>query len=370
LSVAWLTGWKYRKKLTINDAAVVGGAHVDFPVAVIIDQGVAAQAAADLGAGCTDQVNAGDIRITKNDAETVINYERGPLVFSGGNLAALLWVRHESLPAAGDFWYVYYGNSGAPDGGAISPTDPWSSRYAAVWHLDKDLLDSTGNGHTLINANTTQAGGWQLQMTLDAAQKSRGFNGTNARLTCADHDDFDNANDANFTLSFWATVDAAAARYARIFDNRGGQGVYVYLDGTGPDYFQGYYDGAGTLYSGASNPTVDISDDSWYLWHFVVEEGTGFKVYKDDALDRTTANAADAGAMAPDKAVWIGDDGVGARYFTGSIGEMRYASGADTLARIQTTYNNCNDPATFFTWGSEEAASGATVILLNQSQPL
>jgi alpha-tubulin suppressor-like RCC1 family protein len=100
-SVQPLSGWSYRKPITISNS---GSALTDYQVLVIIDT-------ANLITGGKMRSDCGDIRFTDSDGTTLLNY----WLESGCNSASTkLWVKVPSIPARSTKTiYVYYGNPSA-----------------------------------------------------------------------------------------------------------------------------------------------------------------------------------------------------------------------------------------------------------------
>lgn len=60
--MAWLSGWTYRKKITVDSTKVGAGTHTDFPVAVSLDADITAEM----------QALGQDIRVTASDGSTLL----------------------------------------------------------------------------------------------------------------------------------------------------------------------------------------------------------------------------------------------------------------------------------------------------------
>ncbi len=59
---------------------------------------------------------------------------------------SLVWVKVPIVAAgARAQLYTIYGNASAPSG--ENRTANWADRYAAVWHMNGKLIDSTGNSN-------------------------------------------------------------------------------------------------------------------------------------------------------------------------------------------------------------------------------
>ena len=105
--MAFLSGWSYRKKITI-DNTYVDSDLTDFPVLVNFASD------ADIGANALSSGN--DIRFTSSDGTTLLKYEREAFAVSG-SASGTFWVKVPTVAGSADTEiYLYYGNSGASDG--------------------------------------------------------------------------------------------------------------------------------------------------------------------------------------------------------------------------------------------------------------
>lgn len=136
----WDINWAKRIRIDINnsDQAV---SFTDQPVLVKLNTSRISYAdAKSLGE---------DIRLIASDDVTTLSYEIEKWNPAG---ESLIWVKIPTITAslATEYFYVYYGNSGAAD--AQSVNSIWTN-YWAVWHLHQNPLgtapqftDATGNG--------------------------------------------------------------------------------------------------------------------------------------------------------------------------------------------------------------------------------
>jgi len=138
--MAWLSGWGFRKEITIQDTNVDSNL-TDFPCYVKID------ADADFHEARADGY---DIRFTQSDGETLLKYEREYWTGGNGSVAtAHFWVKIPSiLSTGGATFYVYYGKAGASDG--EDAQNVCDANFQAVYHLKESgvtVYDSTSNNN-------------------------------------------------------------------------------------------------------------------------------------------------------------------------------------------------------------------------------
>lgn len=97
--MAWLTGWNYRKAITISNT---GSALSDYQVSITIDT-MALILAGKMRSDC------GDIRFTDDDGSTHLNY----WIESGQNtISTKIWIKIPSVPII-KIIYIYYNNPSA-----------------------------------------------------------------------------------------------------------------------------------------------------------------------------------------------------------------------------------------------------------------
>ena len=125
----WLTGYHYRKQITVTSAAAL----TDFPLGLlrVKDHDLAAHANGD------DLVVTGADGVTPLDRELVTSLVDGTIE---------LWVRATLAPGAQTF-FLYYGGVSA-----ASSRSMWSG-MTGVWHLSDPMMmpadDSSPHGHAL-----------------------------------------------------------------------------------------------------------------------------------------------------------------------------------------------------------------------------
>ena len=140
--MAWISGWLYRKKITIDETKVDANL-TDFPVLVKLTSS---------NFDFTKALSTGyDIRFTSSDGETLLKYERQR--HDNINSLAEYWVKVPSVSGTVNTeFYIYYGNSGAADG--ADPTNVWDANFC----YDKETEILTDNG-------------WKFFKNLDKSEK-------------------------------------------------------------------------------------------------------------------------------------------------------------------------------------------------------
>ena len=107
---AWLDGYDYRKKITVQ-AANIDANLTDFPVYIFIDGDE------DIGGNMQDTTNYYDIRFT-DTSDNILPYECENMTISGDPSAATghYWVQTDLDSTDGATIYCYYGKASGTDG--------------------------------------------------------------------------------------------------------------------------------------------------------------------------------------------------------------------------------------------------------------
>jgi len=165
--MSWLSGYRYRRKITIDNTKI-DGTLTDFPVALLINS------SAGLGADDLTDIFGSEgrvykdawrkrIAVTTSDGMTECAVEIE--LWDTANQTAVLHTKVPSISSSADTEiYLYYGatadNSNVGDPGDAAAQGVWDSDFEAVYHLNEsptgaagDILDSTSNGNDLTSSN-------------------------------------------------------------------------------------------------------------------------------------------------------------------------------------------------------------------------
>ena len=149
--MAWLNGWHYRKKITIDESKI-DEELTNFPLLVKLTS-----SNFDFSKSLE---NGFDIRFTSNDGISLLSFERERHNNVTSN--AEYWVKAPSIASgANTELYIYYGKDDATDGADVS--NVWDANFKAVWHMNQassgTVLDSTQNNtDSVANTLTTAEG--------------------------------------------------------------------------------------------------------------------------------------------------------------------------------------------------------------------
>ena len=342
--MAWLSGWGFRKEITIQDTNVDSNL-TDFPCYVKID------ADADFHEARADGY---DIRFTQSDGETLLKYGRE--YWTGGNGSAAtahFWVKVPSVLATGGaVIYCYYGKSDASDG--EDAANVWDANFVGVWHLEESsnpYLDATSN-------NNDSTSGTYPDRIAGKIGYGQDFDSGNSEYIGIP-DDATLEGMGLLTLSAWFNVDdvdndhivLCKGNYFYALDLREANDKiwFFTITETGTEY---------NLSNGA------LSVDTWY--HVVgVYDGSDTWIYIDGAVQTDTDTQSGNIKTDGTTVMSIGRQGqLDDRYWDGVIDEVRISDTNRSAAWIKFEYNNINEADQELTWGNEEEEeAGVTLVV-------
>jgi predicted GH43/DUF377 family glycosyl hydrolase len=109
--MAWLTGWTYRKPITLSHAS---GALTSYQMKLLVGESSGATGeAVDCNSHCLASFN--DLRFTKSDGTTLLDYWIESITGSTPNQLATVWIEFDSIGTTDTTFYLYYGFD-APSG--------------------------------------------------------------------------------------------------------------------------------------------------------------------------------------------------------------------------------------------------------------
>jgi hypothetical protein len=107
--MAWLTGWRYRKSITVSRAS---GAVTNYQLKLLLGESSGATGeSVDCGGKCLSTFN--DIRFTTSDGTTLLDYWIESLSGTTPNQLATIWIEFDSIGTSDTIFYMYYGSAGA-----------------------------------------------------------------------------------------------------------------------------------------------------------------------------------------------------------------------------------------------------------------
>ncbi len=338
-SAAWHdNNWLYRREITILSSEV-SATLTDFPVLIKIN--------ADAQLAAAARSNGFDILFTDDDGTTKLDHEIEEYVTGTGDLVA--WVKVPTLLATADkTLYLYYGYASSAN--QANPTGVWTEGFGGVWHWDDDFLDSAGSNHGINQGSSDTAAMFAKGQSFDGIDDYVDLTVMNPRS----YDDF--------TISVWyksADMTVSEDEYIYMHFGTAIEEELVF----GPTDDQGDALRLGITWDSSWEPyysTTDIVDQQWH--HLVGVRGGGrIKLWVDGMKEVDVADPNSGQTHTLDvRGPYAGDDPGVTEQVHGTMDELRLASAARSDGWVQTEFNNQNDPGSFFTIGSQEAA-GYTV---------
>lgn len=336
------TDWQYRRIITI-DHTKVSATQTNFPVLIdVTDSSLTTKAQTD-----------GDDFLFTDQNHIKLNHQIELYDSTTGHLIA--WVNVPTLSSTTDTTlYMYYGNPTCEN--QQNTTAVWDTSYKLVLHLDEKTgihYDSTVNGNNGTPVNGALQG---ITGKIDGADT---FDGSNDYIEVAHSGTLAGYTEA-FTESFWIKLEDTSRRQAILnkYDTAGNQrGWFIEYNpvdrSTRPFGFYASYDG--TNYREWYASFVPAAN-TWYYVTVVWEANTIPKFYIN-GVQVSTVGTATISSIYNNVGVplHIGRCTYNtARYFKGSLDEIRISNPARSASYILTSYNNQLNPTTFYIIGKEE----------------
>lgn len=334
-TVAQPAGYDYYKQITIQ-ASQVPSTQTSFPVLISITD-------PDLAAN-VQNANGYDI-IFSSDANgnNILNHQIESYNAANGTLVA--WVGVPSLSGSSNTSiYMFYGNSSVSANPSTTAT--WSSEYTSVYHLN-NFADATATGNNGTNNGSINAGG--------KIGNARQFDGSNDYIQL--NQNLAQVLAGNGTVSAWIRTSQTGSN--TIWEAPGLTGIEE--SGGGNDIFYGFIDGSGRVGAAAGNGTAAKSSNALNnnQWHHVVftrnASNGQILTYVNGIIRGNVTSETGNKTNAFNSIGRIEDTGGSPEYYQGVIDEFRVSNQIFSQNRIQTEYNNQNNPSSFYSVGNQQA---------------
>jgi hypothetical protein len=366
--------YNYKASLTIDNTKVSGSADLtNFPV-LISGTYAGADGKPDLrtvaNGGNVTSASGYDIIFT-SDAEgnTQLDHEIESYTASTGVIN--MWVRIPTLDGDADtVIYMWYGNSDV----STSQEDivgVWDSNHIMVQHLKEtsgNHIDSTSNDNDTTTVSVTTQG--------SATGKINGStdfeDGDSDYMLVGDDNTLDITG--TITLEAWINPETIAGSHRTLFskgrNTNGNTAVVNYAFRVTSDSKLAFYYNDGSNWHVFNSNAQTLTLGSWAHVAVTYTFGTGssLKYYLNgsdvtsgswvmgNGNSATAANALDLGIG---KIQWGTSTGI--EKFDGILDELRISKSIRSGEWIATEYNNQSSPSTFYTMGSETAATSTAV---------
>ena len=248
---SWLTGWDFRKSITITGVA---GAGADYPIEFDVNYGGGADSGNSIFTWSECQTDFDDIRFTDDGGSTELDYYIREYGASGD---AEVWVEVSDSLASNQVIYIYYGNAGAS-----TTSNGDNTFYFFDDFEDNDLSEWGATGSWAINTGTVRYG----------ARSAYGVVGAGSLATPVNANNGANFTD-DFVLDFWARSNDDDKIYVLRATSDEGTGYDAVAQGNDIQYYDGsYHDYGGsdqwnpdTWYHMEFYGDMDASADTWTL---------------------------------------------------------------------------------------------------------
>jgi len=107
--MVWLTGWNYRKAVTLSRAS---GAVTNYQMKLLVGESSGATGE-DVDCGGLCKSDFSDLRFTTSDGATLLDYWIESITGTTPNQLATVWIEFDSIGTGATTFYMYYGNAAA-----------------------------------------------------------------------------------------------------------------------------------------------------------------------------------------------------------------------------------------------------------------
>lgn len=344
----YLTGYCYRKKVTIDASQVNGNSDLsNFPM---LFSSTDPDLRTTINNGQVTSTDGYDIKFT-DASGTELDHEIESYTAGTGNFIA--WVRVPTVSASENtVLYMHYGNSAVVTDPSVTTT--WDSNYKAIWHFEDDFLDATSNSN-----NGTEGSAGSTDDEIGIISHGRGFTGVNngdSWISVANSASIDTDITNQVTLEAWARYFLPVPQDAPFIMKAPAVNQERYMLGTDGGTNPAAINQRVTTGSGHFRYDNGSVNANWH--HFVLTYDADLaanprlKLYVDGVL--TASNNADGNILSDNtNPLYIGRR-LDNRRYRGVLDELRISNVARTDGWIITEYNNQNDPGSFYALGTED----------------
>jgi len=316
-SAAAFSAWPHRMRVTFSgyDGA---SSLTGFPVLVRLGTGIPGFSYAGFAAA-----SGADLRFSNAGATQRLYHEIEAWDTNG---ESSVWVRMPELAGTGTAVVAYWGNANAAMPPYCTNGAVWSENFKAVWHLNGDFLEASGNGPDAADQGTAPGDG--------VVAGARAFDGTAAYVEPGLSTTWYAQNMQSLTISAWARPGANHDGTVLGSSSTSGDLAIGCISGRFPDW-------AFAVTSVVKRIPLTVSQ--WQYLAMVLDAGQARAGYNDDAPMTIGAY----GEFTPDVAPLLGclavEGGSPTTFFNGRIDEVRIATTARSADWIRTEYRTVVD---------------------------
>jgi hypothetical protein len=347
---SWMSGFNYRKSISIIKAQVSGAIGLtDFPVLISVTDADLKYLVGQCNANKISSSAGLDISFAVSSAPgNSLKFQIDTYDPITGTLTC--WVNIPVLSASGGtlpntIIYLYYGSNTLQDPLAANATATWTG-LGKLWHMNLDVAPAASR-NAKYNTLSEMARGTGL---MNAGNFTVGKVGTAVRLN-GSNESMNAARDTSttFTISAWIKMNRLDVEQVLISNDSSGIGGYtIRISSTGKLTLDVKKSSGSTITSLIAGTTLSINQ--WY--HIAISrDGKAKNIYINGKIATGVTRTEGVGVGG---AVSIGRGKLNDRYFSGMIDELRISNEVKTLDWLKTEYNNQNDPTAFYVVGAEE----------------
>lgn len=257
--MGWLSGWKYRKSVTLSRAS---GAVSNHRMKLLVGESSGATGEdVDCEALCLSSFN--DLRFTTSDGETLLPYKIESITGTTPNQLATVWIKFDSIGVGATTFYMYFGKS---DASAYSNGTNTFIKYDDFeWGSNTDLVSTSGGSITWTSENGAVISTEQKYSGTRSAKLP--YNSSSAKINFSLTASNDNA------FRFRVYKEDASDYLFPFFHGNGSKAIYLRItDGEVLNYYDGssYHATGKTIAADAWN-VIDITDVDFAAGTFKVD---------------------------------------------------------------------------------------------------
>lgn len=351
---AWMSGYNYRKKITIDKAKVFSERDLTaYPLLFEITDPDLMHTAGEYGNKLSDILGR-DISFALSTSATIpLSFQLEHFNPSNGKLRC--WVKIPLLAAnstasVSTSLYFYYGSSTLhnPNGNSALSTWPPVS-YSRIWHMNLDTLPPASRNAATNQKPQQLSGGPGFSTAYYGAGKlgmAVQLNGVSDFLTSNEE------TSTSITLSAWIKLKTPLKEQMIVCNDT--------LSGTNTNGYRLKINQTGNLsmelFKGTSNALKVTSpqkliEDTWYFVS-ATSSGANLSLYVNGLP--TGSLLGGTPRLGPGGMVKVGGSKQNTQYFTGTIDELSIEKEVRTAGWLKTVYTNQNNPPGFYTVFAEE----------------
>ena len=347
---AWLPGYNYRKKITINKSLVNGKVDLqNFQLLVALEDPDLRYITGDCRLNKISGSKGRDFAFTLvSTPQTALNFQLDQYEASTGRL--LSWVRLPSIAAAESTTaptelYLYYGSNTIHFPSGIAAQSTWESDVYGAWHLNAEA-----SGATLLNGRTSVAAErLKPSPSMNSSNFVTGKIGTAISLNGMDqHLTAGRLRDVGFYVSCWIKLRSTTKEQVIMSTDSASYGGFV---------LKVTEEGKLMLETRINNTITPVLSktvllvDRWY--HVGGSFGSSKReVFIDGSRETGTVGGT---TVRVGGTIVVGAHKDGSSHFNGLMDELRVQTNVPSNEWMLTSYNNQKDPSAFYAVSPEQS---------------